>query len=870
MKVIVQIFEAVLIASRDAAILALGVGLILLLFRRLPPVWRHGLWMLVAVRLLMPVLPESILSWRNWWVSSPTASTLANPGPIPYAADDFGPPNFTAIPVERIATAQSASVTVEPSNRWTLRKVMPWVWVAGTSIWLILLAWGWLRFQRQVWKLELRRHPRRAEVESTLSRLCEEQKIMRVPGLVLTDAVDGPALAGWWRPRILLPGASLTGLSEPQLRLVILHELGHLRRRDVAVNWLLCLIQAVHWFNPVIWWAFRRTRIEAERATDAWVLRRSGAGTSADYGETLIRLLESIGRVRPVAPGLVGVIESRLGLRARLSEIRRYRTSSRWLAAAGLIILAGFAAVGLTQPPKVGEEQPVEEKEQASGESSTTELGNATQVQLMVKVWQKANDGTEELIATPSIVSLLGEWSLFEDRQEIGYPTHYDLPNLPEELAAKASGGGMIGERDPAAKNWEINQHDVILPPHPMDFERRKLGWTLKLRPEKTADGKLRVLGVVEQDGLKGFQNSGLPIIADQPTGLFGKTKPKVVEENRQLLPVFLKSKRELVFEPVGGRLVARIVSDSGPKQTSAERIVDGFADELRSAELPELRFEVEAKPVGGGGETVVVEDDRQIYVTTRFIESELELSEFLGPHVLNFSPPNGESIAGPFSSNQILTDSQFQVLVRVLAQRKKTDLLSAPSVMLRNGESAAIEVTLEFPFPGAYDPPFVPLDPGSFPVAPSTPTDFSSHYLGVRLDVKARELEENRIELELAPIHRVLRDFLNFGNQIRDENKKFLISENAIQTPVIGIVSQRVKLVVNDGETVCLGGFVNKGPLSVKDHLPVDQSAGNSEANKEKRFLYVFVLVRLMDPSGTSVKSHTDSPSGREAPPRD
>lgn len=865
MKVIVQIFEAVLIASRDAAILALGVGLILLLFRRLPPVWRHGLWMLVAVRLLMPVLPESILSWRNWWVSSPTASTLENPGPIPYAGDDFGPQNFTAIPVERIATAQPASVTVAPSNRWTLRNVMPWVWSTGTSIWLILLAWGWLRFQRQVWKLELRRHPRRAEVDSTLSRLCEEQKIMRVPGLVLTDAVDGPALAGWWRPRILLPGASLTGLSEPQLRLVILHELGHLRRRDVAVNWLLCLIQAVHWFNPVIWWAFRRTRIEAERATDAWVLRRSGAGTSADYGETLIRLLESIGRVRPVAPGLVGVIESRLGLRARLSEIRRYRTSSRWLAAAGLIILAGFAAVGLTQPPKVGEEQPVEEKEQASGESSTTELGNATQVQLMVKVWQKANDGTEELIATPSIVSLLGEWSLFEDRQEIGYPTHYDLPNLPEELAAKASGGGTIVERDPAAKNWEINQHDVILPPHPTDFERRKLGWTLKLRPEKAADGKLRVLGVVEQEGLKGFQNSGLPIIADQPTGLFGKTKPKVVEENRQLLPVFLKSKRELIFEAEGDRLMSRLVSDSGPNETTGEKIVEGFAERLRSPELPELRFEVEAKMAEELDEEGAESHQKQrmIHVSTRFVEGALP------------SAP-----AGPTLSYQILTDPQYQVVIRALSQQKGTDLLSAPSLSFESGSSVLIDGTKEFFYPERYDAPILASEPGAlpkpgyFPASPSTPRNFKSDRVGVSLQVIGTILSDDRIELELVPWSGEFREFLNFGTEIRlfKEGKatNVLISENRMDMPVFDVKSQRMKLRLKDGETVCIGGFIKSEVLYVEDRLPLIGTVVDAKTMRSNRYVSVFVTSRLMDPSGTPVKSHTDSPSGREAPPRD
>ncbi len=65
MNALQEIFTSVFPASRDAATLTIAIGILLLAFRRLPSAWRHAIWLLVVVRLLLPVLPESSLSWRN-------------------------------------------------------------------------------------------------------------------------------------------------------------------------------------------------------------------------------------------------------------------------------------------------------------------------------------------------------------------------------------------------------------------------------------------------------------------------------------------------------------------------------------------------------------------------------------------------------------------------------------------------------------------------------------------------------------------------------------------------------------------------------------------------------------------------------------
>src|SRR5205085_2765155 len=70
--------------------------------------------------------------------------------------------------------------------------------------------------------------------------------VRKAPPMLLAPDDCPPALVGVWRPKLLLSGAVLASLSADGLRLVLLHELVHLRRRDVLANWVLAALAAVH------------------------------------------------------------------------------------------------------------------------------------------------------------------------------------------------------------------------------------------------------------------------------------------------------------------------------------------------------------------------------------------------------------------------------------------------------------------------------------------------------------------------------------------------------------------------------------------------------------------------------------------------
>ena len=103
------------------------------------------------------------------------------------------------------------------------------------------------------------------------------------------DEVRQPALMGWLRPRLLLP-SDVAALGDEPLRMIMLHELAHVRRRDVAFNWLLVVIRAVQWWNPVYWLSAARFANLREQACDAFVIRHMAGEPGRAYSELLLLL----------------------------------------------------------------------------------------------------------------------------------------------------------------------------------------------------------------------------------------------------------------------------------------------------------------------------------------------------------------------------------------------------------------------------------------------------------------------------------------------------------------------------------------------------------------------------------------------------
>lgn len=294
---------------------------------RLSARWRYALWLLVLLRLLLPSTISSSASLFNFiWPVSPSV-----PAPLrPEAAVPSLPETPSAPPAHSIAARL-------PYHWLTL------VWLAGAAAMAVAAGLNHYRIYRRVaW--------RRPVVDASLLELLEDVKeTMRLNAPVLlieTAAVQSPALFGFVRPRLLFPPGMLRQFSREELRHVFLHELAHVKRNDVLAGWIVLTLQIVHWFNPLVWLAFYRLRIDRELACDALALSYARAGENEFYGLTIVKLLESFGRPS-WAPALAGILENKQRMKERINMIAHYHQPNRGAVLCGCLA-ALFALATLT------------------------------------------------------------------------------------------------------------------------------------------------------------------------------------------------------------------------------------------------------------------------------------------------------------------------------------------------------------------------------------------------------------------------------------------------------------------------------------------------------------------------------------------
>lgn len=353
------VFESILIASRDASIIALMVFVLLKIAgERVTPGWRHLLWLLVALRLVTPTFSASPISWQRLlplnqlseFVTEPSTATSKLSGVGTTASistlDDIGASH---------SDDKNSAPQAESSWDWSL--FFCGAWLIGTSILLATMVIRTIRFRRQIVQQSLS-NSEADNLQDLVNVLTKSFGYTNSPLIRLTQAVNSPAITGLRKPELLIPPGLVDELSDDEWRMILLHELGHWRRFDLHKNWLLSVLQAVHWFNPLVWYSFRRARVEAESACDTWVLQKIGKEKSPVYGELLIRLLE-LATPKSLVPRVVGVVENYRDLHQRITSISRYSKQSRRTALTGLLLVGGIGMIGFTKAPEKEEKEKV-------------------------------------------------------------------------------------------------------------------------------------------------------------------------------------------------------------------------------------------------------------------------------------------------------------------------------------------------------------------------------------------------------------------------------------------------------------------------------------------------------------------------------
>ncbi|MHC4692664.1 MAG: M56 family metallopeptidase [Planctomycetota bacterium] len=300
---------------------------------RLAARWHYLFWLLVIVRMIMPWLPQSTVSVLNMIPES------AEWGARTILSTEVGGKEFDMDPV--VITPMDTDLSAGPVLR--VADMLALVWLAGV---LVLAGYVFVSNFR-LWRIIKSVRPLTEQRILDLLEDCKKQTgVETILGIIVTDRVKSPALFGFVRPRLLLPVGVIETHSVKELRHIFLHELSHLKRCDILLGWVTTLLLVIHWFNPLVWYAFYRMRQDRELACDASALSTMGIGESEKYGMTIVRLLEKFSQARSL-PIIAAVSEDKSNLKKRIAMISEFKKEPYvWsVLAVTLIIVLSFVTL---------------------------------------------------------------------------------------------------------------------------------------------------------------------------------------------------------------------------------------------------------------------------------------------------------------------------------------------------------------------------------------------------------------------------------------------------------------------------------------------------------------------------------------------
>ena len=282
-----------------ASLILGAAGLTSLILRRASAALRHLVWTLaLCSALLLPIVSLALPKWQLPLI------TFASPAPrvdnrveknvehdveALHAAEPVAPVTATAPPPGRAdhsdldaAPASAARAAWLPGFSW--QSALIGIWLLGAAAILGRIAVGLVAVRFLSRRTQLITD---AEWLPMAMDIAEELGVTPRLRFLRSGRASMPVAAGLFRPSVIMP-ADADSWSESRLRVVLLHELAHVKRRDCLTHVLAQAACAFYWFNPLAWLAVKRARAERERACDDLVLACGTRGS--EYADLLLEM----------------------------------------------------------------------------------------------------------------------------------------------------------------------------------------------------------------------------------------------------------------------------------------------------------------------------------------------------------------------------------------------------------------------------------------------------------------------------------------------------------------------------------------------------------------------------------------------------
>jgi beta-lactamase regulating signal transducer with metallopeptidase domain len=359
-----NIFVTVINLSTVGIIVA-GILLIIkfIFGEKLSASWHYYIWLILLIRLLVPVFPQSHVSVFNIIklpyhqhyesekedivLDSSFINTIRKYSNTKYDNREYS--NNRVQDTDNIS--ESLPVNVPDSNKidaqgissqdrfessLELLDILGIIWFVGMILFLIYPISLNIYIRQSVAKC---RKCANTEILYILQKCKDSLKIKSNVIAYECDSFGSPCIYGLIKPKLLVSNIVIQSIGQKSKEYVLLHELMHLKRKDLLVNSVLIILKAVYWFNPVLWYCFARIRRECEVSCDEMVLRDLNNSERIGYGKAIVEMCANYSDKKLVYPAM-SMVHNKGDTKRRVKKVISFKKPSTiWIVIAVVVTL---------------------------------------------------------------------------------------------------------------------------------------------------------------------------------------------------------------------------------------------------------------------------------------------------------------------------------------------------------------------------------------------------------------------------------------------------------------------------------------------------------------------------------------------------
>lgn len=349
---LLNIFVMIELSSLIGSVIVLMILIIKIIFRnKLNSTFQYYIWLILLIKLIIPFGPQTPLNISNLYEKPYVQTTINGNTQISQinALKQVNNSNLgDSISISAFESSNksviSNAMNIALKTKINIKKLLCFIWILGAVLLIGILCAGHKKLRKIVIASIKDINSSHKEI---LDKCRSTMNIKTNVELSYSSKISSPSLCGFIKPKILIPVSVAANICDEEFKYIMMHELTHLKNKDIFINWVITLLSIIYWFNPILLYGFHKIREDCEFSCDGQVISYLEEGKNIQYGSALIRVLELAGNSNRLI-GTTSMVMNTAEIKRRIIMISKYKKINIKGILLGALVIVIIGSIGIT------------------------------------------------------------------------------------------------------------------------------------------------------------------------------------------------------------------------------------------------------------------------------------------------------------------------------------------------------------------------------------------------------------------------------------------------------------------------------------------------------------------------------------------